>query len=45
LRERFGVVSESVHPRLEAVADEVVLRRLAKRVWTVGTLAEFEAEM
>ena len=45
LRERFGVVSESVHSRLEAVADEVVLRRLAKRVWTVGSLAEFEAEM
>jgi hypothetical protein len=45
LRERFGVVSESAHSRLEAVADEVVLRRLAKRVWTVASLAEFEAEM
>ncbi len=45
LRERFGVVSESAHSRLEAAADEVVLRRLAKRVWTVASLAEFEAEM
>ncbi len=45
LRERFGVLSDSVHSRLEAVADEVVLRRLAKRVWTVASLAEFEAEM
>jgi hypothetical protein len=45
LRERFGVLSESVHSRLEVVADEVVLRRLAKRVWTVASLAEFEAEM
>ena len=45
LRERFGVVPESAHSRLEAVADEVVLRRLAKRAWTVGSVAEFEAEM
>ena len=45
VRERFGVVSESAHSRLEALADEEVLRRLAKRVWTVGSVAEFEAEM
>jgi hypothetical protein len=45
LRERFGVVSESAHSRLEAVADEGVLRRLAKRVWAVGSVAEFEAEL
>jgi predicted transposase YdaD len=45
LLERFGVVSESAHPRLAAVQDEAVLRRLAKRVWKVGSVAEFEAEL
>jgi flagellar biosynthesis/type III secretory pathway protein FliH len=45
LLERFGVVSELVHPRLEAVEDEAVLRHLVKRVWTAGSMAEFEAEL
>jgi flagellar biosynthesis/type III secretory pathway protein FliH len=45
LLERFGGASEAIRPRLEAVEDEVVLRQLAKRVWKVGSVAEFEAEL
>ena len=45
LLERFGASSEAMRPRLEAVADEAVLRRLAKQVWKVGSMAEFEAEL
>ena len=45
LLERFGGASEAIRPRLEAVEDEVVLRQLVKRVWTVGSMAEFEAEI
>lgn len=43
--ERFGVDSESVRLRLESIEDEAVLRRLVKRVWTVGSMTEFEAEL
>jgi hypothetical protein len=45
LLERFGASSESIRPRLEAVEDVVVLRQLAKQVWKVGSMAEFEAEL
>jgi hypothetical protein len=45
LLERFGATSEAIRPRLEAVEEEVVLRQLAKRVWKVGSMAEFEAEL
>ena len=45
LLERFGVAFESVRPRLDSIKDEAVLRRLVKRVWTVGSVAEFEAEL
>lgn len=45
LVERFGASSVEIWPRLEAVEDEAVLRHLVKRVWTAGSLAEFEAEL
>ena len=45
LVERFGDSSVEIRPRLEAVEDEAVLRHLVKRVWTAGSLAEFEAEL
>jgi hypothetical protein len=45
LLERFGASSVAIRPRLEAVEDEAVLRHLVKRVWMVGSLAEFEAEL
>ena len=45
LVERFGASSVAIRPRLEAVEDEVVLRHLVKRVWTVGSLAEFKEGM
>jgi len=45
LLERFGVAFESVRPRLESIEDEAVLRQLVKRVWTVRSMAEFEAEL
>jgi hypothetical protein len=45
LLERFGAASQAIRPRLEAVEDEVVLRQLAKRVWKVGSMTEFEAEL
>jgi flagellar biosynthesis/type III secretory pathway protein FliH len=45
LLERFGASSLAIRPRLEAVEDEAVLRQLVKRVWTAGSMAEFEAEL
>jgi hypothetical protein len=45
LVERFGASSVAIRPRLEAVEDEVVLRHLVKRVWTAGSMAEFEEGM
>ncbi len=45
LVERFGASSVAIRPRLEAVEDEAVLRQLVKRVWTAGSLAEFEEGM
>ena len=45
LLERFGASSVAIRPRLEAVEDEAVLRHLVKRVWTAGSMAEFEAEL
>jgi hypothetical protein len=45
LLERFGPPSEAVRPRVESVADEAVLRRLMRRAWKVGSMAEFEAEL
>ena len=45
LLERFGASSVAIRPRLEVVEDEAVLRHLVKRVWTAGSMAEFEAEL
>ena len=45
LLKRFETSSEAVRLRLEVVEDETALRQLVKRVWTVGSMAEFEAEI